>query len=365
MKNIRLSLTAKSAALTLALAAAAGIDMQAQTLVQSGVEISPEVYSFGDVDGSMTVLHGQFVLHNRGKDEMRLTEVVPACHCTKVEWSREAVAPGDSSVIAFDYHIDIYEKSFNKDIRVLTSRSDEPMTLRVSGRIVESDASLAQKYPYLHGALGMEDKEVNLRKVYKGETGVEIVKMVNRSGKSVKAGVGECSEGVSAEMVKKEIAPGGEGFLRVKVSSEGKWGWNEYSVTPVVDGESVEPVKVRAMIVPDYRKADDKMQREGPYPLLSSSTLRISAVSGQKSASAKLSLENVSNAQMEIFAAQVPDSRFKVTFPGRVAANATALLSVSLDASGLEPGKYSAKLYIITNSPAAPVSEVSIVYDVR
>ena len=357
----------------LALAAAAGISAQGQALAQNatdsvkqdGVEISPRDYSFGNVDGSVDVLHGQFTLYNRGSDDVRLTEVVPACHCTRVKWSDESVAPGDSCVIAFDYSIDAYSTSFSKNIMVMTSRSEDPLTLTVSGRVVESDLSLAQKYPFLHGVLGLEKEVVTIKKVYKGETGVEIVRLANRSGKVVDVTVGECSEGVSAEMVKKEIAPGGEGFLRVKVSSEGKWGWNEYSVTPVVDGESVEPVKVRAMIVPDYRKADDKMQREGPYPLLSSSTLRISAVSGQKSASAKLSLENVSNAQMEIFAAQVPDSRFKVTFPGRVAANATALLSVSLDASGLEPGKYNAKLYIITNSPAAPVSEVSIVYDVR
>lgn len=357
----------------LALAAAAGISAQGQALAQNatdsvkqdGVEISPRDYSFGNVDGSVDVLHGQFTLYNRGSDDVRLTEVVPACHCTRVKWSDESVAPGDSCVIAFDYSIDAYSTSFSKNIMVMTSRSEDPLTLTVSGRVVESDLSLAQKYPFLHGVLGLEKEVVTIKKVYKGETGVEIVRLANRSGKAVDVAVGECSDGVSAEMIKSRIAPKGEGFLRVKVSPEGKWGWNEYSVTPIINGEVAEPVKVRAMRVPDFRNADAKTQDEGPYPLLSSNRLTINVPRGQKSGSAKLGLENVSKAELEIYAAQVPDERFKVSFEGRVAANASTSLGVSVDVSGLSAGTYYAKLYLITNSAALPVSEVNVIYEVK
>ena len=107
----------RSAAVSLALAAAAYINGQAQTtLVRDGVEVSPGAYDFGVVDGGVEILCGKFVLRNSGADSLRLVDVVPGCHCTRVTWSREAVASGDSCEIAFEYHLDKYTTSIRKNI---------------------------------------------------------------------------------------------------------------------------------------------------------------------------------------------------------------------------------------------------------
>ena len=349
----------------LALAAAAGMNADAQTLARDGVEVSPEVYSFGEQDALVEMLSGQFVLRNTGKDELRLEDVVPGCHCTKVEWSREPVAPGDSCVIAFVYHKDMVTKSFRKDIKVMTNRSDEPLTLKISGVFVESEESMAQKYPYAHGVLGLESEVVTLGNVYKGDTTTEIIKVANRSTEMVRLAVGECSEGVSANMVKETVLPLDEGFLRVQVEAGENWGWNEYSVTPTVDGKAVEPIRVRALTVPDFRDADRKTKDEGPYPLFQRSTVKLEVESGKPQGTAWLGLENLGKGTLEVLSAQIPDGHFKVDCPGRVAANQNTVLKISLDASGLAPGKYITKMYMVSNSPEAPVSKVDVVYVVK
>ena len=363
---MKLKMKTISAVAALALAAAAQTNTgMAQTPGGAGVEVSPEVYGFGDVDGGAEVLRGRFALRNCGTDSLRVENAVPDCHCTKVEWSGEAAAPGDSCFVSFEYRRDAYTESFRKSIKVFTNRSSEPLTLYFMGTFVESASSLAQKYPFAHGALGMESGSVSLGRIYMGESGTEIVRLANLSGSEVEVEVGECQKGVSAEMLKKKIAPLGEGFMRIRVESGDRWGWNEFSVTPEVDGKAVEPIRVRAMVVPDFRDADEQRQREGPYPLFERKRVALEATEGQAVASAKLSMQNLSDEQMTIYAVQTLNPRFSIDFPGRVAANATVSLGVSLDASGLEPGEYYEKMYLITNSPAAPVTEIDIVYIIR
>lgn len=355
----------RSAVVSLALAAAACINGQAQTLVRDGVEVSPGAYDFGEVDGGVEILYGKFVLRNCGADSLRLEDVVPGCHCTKVTWSREAVASGESCEIAFEYHLDKYTTSIRKDIKVMTSRSEEPLTLNIYGTVVESEESLAQKYPYMHGVLGMEEETVKLGKVYRGEAKSDIVKLVNRSGETVNVEVGECSPGLGAKMVKTTVYSQGEGFLRVSLESGEEWGWHEYSVTPVVNGEAVEPIRLTALTVPDFRKADSKQRNEGPYPLVRSSSVRVETSRGQKSTSVEVKLENIGKETLEVLSARIPEKCFKVDFPGRVAANSSSSLRITLDASGLSRGEYSTTLYLVTNSAAACVCEVKVRYVVR
>lgn len=355
----------RRAGVAAALAATAWSCCAAQTLIRDGMEVSPEVYSFGEQDGRVEVLRGEFVLRNVGDDPLRVEEVVPGCHCVSVEWSRESVARGDSCVIAFAYHKDMYTKSFRKDIRVMTSRSGEPLTLTLCGEFVENEASLAQKYPYAHGPLGLEEETVSLGKIYAGGTKTEIIKLVNRGTEDVEVEIGECPEGVSAVMAERTVYGLGEGFLRVKVRGGKDWGWNEFSVRPVVNGEAVEPIRFRAMTVPDFRNADAKMQNEGPYPLLHSSTVYLEAGRGKKDVCAALEFENAGGRTMEVLSVQILDGRFSLEWPKRVEPGEAGKVSISLDASGLAPGRYSAKLYMVTDSPAAPVSEADVVYIIR
>ena len=349
---------------TLGLAAAAYIDGQAQTLVRDGVEIRPRVYSFGEVDGSVSILHGKFVVRNTGADSLRLEDVVPGCHCTKVEWSRDAVASGDSCVIAFEYHLDKYTTEIDKNIKVMTSRSEEPLTLRIGGRVVESEASLTMKYPYSHGVLGMEKDVVALENLCPGEEKVDIIEVMNRSGEDVSLEIGECSEGVRAEVMKrKTVYSMDEGFIRVWVTPAQKWGWNEYFVTPVVNGEAVEPIRMSAVVVPSFSSSEES-QGAGPYPLVKSRMIRMSVVRG-RSASVQVGLENAGKGTLEVLSADIPEKCFKVDFPGRVASNSPSSLRVTLNAAGLEAGSYSTKLYLVSNSAEAPVCKVEVRYEVR
>lgn len=350
----------RSALVAAGLAAAACRLALAQTPVHRGVEVSPEVYNFGNVDGGVEILRGEFVLRNCGPDEFRITDVVPGCHCTRVEWSDAAVTPGDSSVVAFEYHIEEYTKSFRKVINVMTDRSDEPLKLMICGNVVESEASIAKKFPFSHGALGLEREVVSLGKVYKGETGVEIVKIANRSAETVKVGVAECSEGISAEMMATEIYPFGEGYLRVHAEAGEKWGWKEYSVTPTVNGEAVEPIRMRALTVPDFRGADAKTMDEGPYPLPAKSDVRLEAPRVLRVVNTRVALENIGKEPLEILSAEFLNGHLKVHSPGRVAANSVSTLEIVLDAREMEPGTYEEKLYLVTNSPAVPVCEINV-----
>ena len=365
MKEIRAFKTVRRAVAVAALAVAACMEMAAQSLVSNGVEFSPATYNFEEIDGMTESLRGEFVLRNVGTDGMKVVNVAPTCHCTTVEWSGEAVAPGDSCVISFIYNKESYATSVSKEINVWTSRSEDPVTLRFCGVIVESEASLKRKYPFRHGALAVESRVVSLGKVYRGGSKSDVVKVANMSGERVNVSVGECPEGVNVKVLNSLIGSLGEGNLRVKVENLQKWGWNVFEVPLVVNGEAVEPLKVEALVVPDFRDAEPKARNEGPYPLAESNVLVVDVPRGQKSGSASVSVENLGKQELEVYAAQAKSERVSVEFPGRVAANAAGVLKVRVDVSGLKAGEYSDKVYIVCNSPGAPVCEVRVVYRVR
>ena len=63
-----------------------------------------------------------FTLRNTGTDPLSITEVIPSCGCTAVDWTRELIAPGAEGTITAIYDAKMLGV-FQKDLEVYTNAS--------------------------------------------------------------------------------------------------------------------------------------------------------------------------------------------------------------------------------------------------
>ena len=93
-------------------------------------------HDFGNVLPDTTVSFG-FVFHNIGATPLHLESVVPGCHCTKTEWPKGGIEPGEAGVITVIY--DTHGSTgghFQKSIKVYSNAKSGFLRLAVSGDVV-------------------------------------------------------------------------------------------------------------------------------------------------------------------------------------------------------------------------------------
>lgn len=78
------------------------------------------------------VKHDTFTLTNIGKKPLLLDDVIISCDCTKLEWSKAPVMPGQSATIKVTYTAD-EPGSINKWITVLSNAHTDRVILKMKG----------------------------------------------------------------------------------------------------------------------------------------------------------------------------------------------------------------------------------------
>lgn len=93
-------------------------------------------HDFGNVLPDTTVSFG-FVFHNIGATPLHLESVVPGCHCTKAEWPKGGIEPGEAGVITVIYDTHGLTGHFAKSIKVYSNAKSSFLRLSVSGDVVD------------------------------------------------------------------------------------------------------------------------------------------------------------------------------------------------------------------------------------
>ena len=75
-----------------------------------------------------------FILKNTGKRNLILNKVDPACHCTKVSYTKQPVKPGGEAKITVYYDVlNSFNGFFKKSVKVTCNIPTGPKTLIIKG----------------------------------------------------------------------------------------------------------------------------------------------------------------------------------------------------------------------------------------
>lgn len=115
------------------------IDIDAQ-----GPIINFEVVShdYGTIEKNGNGTFG-FKFVNEGTEPLVLSNVRSSCGCTIPQWPRTPIAPGESETIEVKYDTRRVG-SFSKSITVTSNGSEQPIVLRIKGKVEQAIAAEAK-----------------------------------------------------------------------------------------------------------------------------------------------------------------------------------------------------------------------------
>ena len=119
----------------------------------------------GEKNGNATF---DFVLTNKSKDPVVITNVIASCGCTKPTWTKEPIESGKQGIISVAYNPLGRVSTFNKNITVYTNNQTTPVTLKIKGTVVQGDVAKKRpedNYPVALGSYLLKTKELNFDRV--------------------------------------------------------------------------------------------------------------------------------------------------------------------------------------------------------
>ena len=97
-----------------------------------------DTYAFGNIPQGVPA-QAKYEFTNTGKEPLIITDVQRTCGCTKTDWSKEPVAPGQKGWVMAEYNA-ANEGAFNKAITVVSNSNTPNVKLFFNGTVVKDDS---------------------------------------------------------------------------------------------------------------------------------------------------------------------------------------------------------------------------------
>lgn len=110
-----------------------GVQADKTVSLQTEVSFDKVEIDFGSFPMN-EVKEGKFVLTNMGKNLLVVFDVVTSCGCTKAEYSKNPVRPGETLELSVRYEAD-ETGMFNKVITIYSNAIGSPHKVRVKGQV--------------------------------------------------------------------------------------------------------------------------------------------------------------------------------------------------------------------------------------
>ncbi|RED97508.1 DUF1573 domain-containing protein [Marinoscillum furvescens] len=99
------------------------------------ITFSESVHDFGDIKQGDRVSH-TFTYENTGNEPLIISSVKTTCGCTATNWSREPLAPGESSEITVNFNSRGKVGKQNKTVRVMSNAVNSTASVRITTNVL-------------------------------------------------------------------------------------------------------------------------------------------------------------------------------------------------------------------------------------
>jgi len=108
-----------------------------------------EVFDFGKIPQGIPA-EARFEFVNSGKEALIITDVQKTCGCTKTDWSKEPIAPGQKGWIIAEYN-SAAEGNFTKAITVMSNTKTPTLKLTFKGTVYKDEAGSVPQQQSIFG----------------------------------------------------------------------------------------------------------------------------------------------------------------------------------------------------------------------
>ncbi len=344
--------------------AVAGITVQAQP----ELKWLSENHNFGAFDEDNGKVFCEFVYVNTGDEPAVITAARSSCGCTAPQYSREAVAPGDTAAVIVSYDPKGRPGRFNKKVVIDTNTPKKRYTLHIEGVVIGSATSVAQRYPVDFGPLKLSHGAVMLGEVKKGRLKTVFCDAYNRSSDTIRPVVGDLPPYMDVDIKPEAVAPGEQTTMVFYMRSERCPQWGVVSDSITITPDAATPGKkhtlpVVAIVSEDFSRLTPGEMQKAPVSRLESDVLdfgEISRSGGQ--VVREVDLSNLGRNSLEVRRVYTADAGVSAQCGAKsVKKGKKAVIKVTVDPSAIAGTLLNGRISVITNDPVSPVRTIRVV----
>ena len=306
-----------------------------------------------------------FELKNEGHDLLVLQDVKTSCGCTKAEYPRVPIPPGESFTISATY--DARQLGhFMKDIALYSNASDKPYYLSIRGVVVDEVVDFSGSYPFMLGDISSDMNNIEFDDVNRGERPMQKIHVKNTSSRALNPTVMHLPEYLSATVSPTTIQPGRDGVVTLTLDSRKlrDYGLTQTSVfLGMFPGDKValnKEISVSAVLLPAFKELTDNELANAPQLRISHENIEFDFV-GKSKRTETINLENVGRTALDISSLQMFTTGLKVKLnKNRLGPNEKATLKITADANQLRAARSKPRVIMITNDPMKPKVIINI-----
>lgn len=326
-------------------------------------------HDFGAFDEDLGVVTCEFRLVNESAEPMAIIGARANCGCTRPEYSREPIAPGDTAVIRVGFDPKGRPGRFIKYINV--DLDDTPMrtSLSIHGTVIGASNTLRTRYPITVGPMKLRAPALTYGDVWIGHTASQYLEAYNASSDTLHP----VAENVPRYMdvrIEPASVPPGESFIfatTLRPDLVGDWGVVTDSMTVRPEAGSAEAFDVATVCIvgEDFSKLSEAQLADAPRIDIESTAVDLSRLSrSAKPLKRTLKVANRGKSPLHIRAVKCADPAVEVEVkPQQIKPGKSGKLIVRVNPAHVAAGAdmINARVNVISDDPLHPSEMVRVV----
>lgn len=126
----------KKIGLIVLLAMIFGLTLQAAEKNKAQINFEETTYDFGNIKEDGGKVTHEFIFTNKGKSPLKITSARAECGCTRPEYPKGEIAPGEKGIISVTYNPLGRPGGFTKVVTVRCTGSPGKINLKIRGTVV-------------------------------------------------------------------------------------------------------------------------------------------------------------------------------------------------------------------------------------
>ena len=328
-------------------------------------------HDFGAFDENMGTVYCEFKLVNRSDEPISITSARANCGCTRPEFSRDPVAPGDTAVVRVGFDPKGQPGRFTKRVYIDCSGEPARSTLTITGTVIGSSNTLKGRYPIKVGPVRLRTSTIAYGKILKGETMGQYIDAYNASNDTLRPHVDGVPKYINV-IVQPAVVPPGEQFILSTIlhSNQTKeWGITTDSLMFYPDAGMADRHKIETVVIleEDFTKMTPEQISKAPLIDVEPTAIDLRRLSRSgKPINEKFTISNQGKSPLVIRAISCPDPAVEVTLKERtVKPGKSVKVDVTVTPSRITRSELlNARINIIANDPAHPSTMVRVVAEI-
>lgn len=331
---------------------------------QTSLQFGSTEWNFGSIREESGPIAHSFEATNRSEHPEVILDVSSTCGCTKPEFSRRPVRPGETTTVTVRFNPAGQSGTIDRTLVVYGSGNQTIGRLRITGRVEPRARTIEERFPVAAGdGVRLSNNYLPFETLPHGrETGADIgIANESDSPRQIRF-VGERTSGLLAIEAPEVLLPGEEATVRIVYripEGYGRYGTVNDRYTLEVDGrrQSVR-ITTRGILV----DAPQPAGTAAPAARLSSgavSTGDLKRMGGRQQV--PVSLRNEGGSTLRVRAVEIPEGTTCTLEAGtQIAPGGSVPFEVGIDPSERDFGVASERILIVTDDPKHPVLRLRI-----